>query len=166
MATYRTTRIVHLPAPYYAGAEVEYLGWPKAEFALEPLDDEARAIDAWYRANVGTQAIPTGPYVNGRLSLPLIGPPIWRLGATYREQSKHGDNIRQTMYAAIGPFVMGANRSPFGTFSSIEWPADDVEPVNEQARLVAVAAARFAGHDLPSVAWDSTRQCVNEPIAA
>ncbi len=162
MASYRTTQFCSLPRIHGAGEMVMFRGWPKEELGLEPLDDEAKAIREFYVAHKNGGALPDGPFRDGVLYLPLLGLPLWKLGASYGEiEKRSADPI---MRRALGHFVMGADRFLLCNFRSDRWPEADVVALNEQARLVAqYAAAHPEAVRQGERAWDDERHCVVEP---
>jgi hypothetical protein len=163
MPRYRTTASVFLPAPYAAGAEVSYRGWPLDHLALEPIDDEAKSIAEFYKAHKNGGELPASPFVDGKLHLPLLGLPRWRLGQSFRDKEAAAAADDRPLMKAVGHSALGASRNTHAAFTSDRWPDADVEPLNEQARQVAEFAASWDGPPLTGKAWDNERHCLIVP---
>src|SRR5262245_51005926 len=79
------------------GEVVQFEGWPNLG-ELEPVDDDAKAIAAYFRVNNpmsgAAELLPDTPYgANGKLHLPLLGLPRWKLGPSYAaRETAHGIN--------------------------------------------------------------------------
>lgn len=164
MARYRTTDFVSLPAPYAANTDVTYRSWPRQ--ALEPINDEAKKISEYYNAHKGSGDLPDSPFVNGKLHLPLLGLPMWKLGESYKKIESNPNNGEPMILRALGHSVMGSYRQTHSSFTSDRWPEKDVLPVNEHARLIVDYMKQNPAGPFEHPAWDSERHCVNVPRGA
>lgn len=166
MPRYRTTLpMTFLPSPHYESSEVSFRGWPLDHLALEPIDDEAKRIAAFYTDHKDGGELPQTPYINGELTLPLLGLPRWRLGQSIRDKEAKAHPEDRILMKALGHRAMGASRPSHGVFTSDRWPDADVEPMNEQARMVAAFVASWTGATLVGRAWDNDKHCIIEPKA-
>lgn len=166
MAKYRATEIVFIPGLREPGAEFEFRGWPRMA-GLEPIDDDAKAITEYWKANAGYRDaldFQLSPFdAKGRLHLPPLGPPCWRLGESYAKAEKAGSVDDGILARAIGHNVMGAYRNSRGAFACNRWPEKDVLPANEQAELIAQYVADHPNGPFADTPWDERLHCVNLP---
>jgi hypothetical protein len=127
---------------------IERKTWPRHLDCVEPLNDAARQIVAYYRLHHNTTfQMPANPYTGeggGTLHLPLPqNVPLWK-----------SDHIGSIMGADV--FFTG---SPF---ASPNWPEPGGTPLNNTAKAVAEYFKKHADDPaLPAAGWDVENACLN-----
>jgi hypothetical protein len=132
---------------YARGSEVEFLGWPKAT-ELEPVNDAAHKVAAYYLKNRTHPILPKSPYNHDlrEIYLPAVLPP-W---APITPHSDPGLRLQGLVPLDQGDERMPRYRSPFrqpvgsyeveegAEFYFLGWPASGFLAVNAAAEEVAI----------------------------
>lgn len=154
---YRTTKYTFVDgAPYYANSEVVFLGWPKAEFHLEPINEIAERIAAYHGKHRLEPFLPKSPRDSktGNIYLPAYVPAgprsmAWP-NAIVSESDARPGMPRYRVTSSDG-FAVGSTVIPAGTeFAYLWWPEEamGLEPVNDAARAVVAAYEEIAARKM------------------
>jgi hypothetical protein len=142
------------PNLYMRGAVVEFPGWPRwTHGAVEPADDDARAIFNYFRVQNVNPFLPAKPTdKHGRIYLPAIFPDP-RSTELLGVASPTDEMPRYTVIAEV---IIGCTRHAAGDeVVYLGWPNSILRPANDVARLIAeYHEANHAHPDLPTCPYN------------